>query len=91
MSGRPIKRTLRHRGPGHAPGDAQKTPEGQGLAAESRDSYAVRNAAILRVMFELALRVSEVVRLDVEDLELDHGALVGGQGKAEPSKRCSAC
>ena len=58
------------------------------LAAEPRDSYAVRNVAMLRVMFDLALRVSEVVRLDVEDLELDRGALwVSGKGRgAQPAR-----
>ena len=51
------------------------------LAAAPRDSYAIRNVAMLRVMFDLALRVSEVVKLDVADLELDRGALLGvGEG-----------
>ncbi len=54
------------------------------LAAEPGDSYAVRNVAMLRVMFDLALRVSEVRQLDVADLELDRGALwVSGKGRAE--------
>ena len=44
------------------------------LAAAPRDGYAVRNVAMLRVMFDLALRVSEVRQLDVADLELDRGA-----------------
>ena len=57
------------------------------LAAEPRDSYAVRNVAMLRVMFDLALRISEVVKLDVADLELDRGALwVCGKGRAEKEK-----
>ena len=43
-------------------------------AAEPSDSYAVRNVAMLRVMFDLALRVSEVVRLEVADLEPRPGA-----------------
>jgi len=54
------------------------------LAAAPRDNYAVRNVAMLRVMFDLALRVSEVRQLDVADLELDRGALwVSGKGRAE--------
>ena len=39
---------------------------------------------MLRVMFDLALRVSEVRQLDVADLELDRGALwVSGKGRAD--------
>ncbi len=54
------------------------------LAAGPRDSYAVRNVAMLRVMFDLALRVSEVRQLDVADLDLDRRALwVSGKGRAE--------
>ena len=37
------------------------------LAAEPRYSNAVRNVAMLRVMFDLALRVSEVRQLDVAE------------------------
>ena len=72
--------TLRDtRGPG-----VETVAEMMRLAAAPRDSYAVRNVAMLRVMFDLALRVSEVVRLDVVDLELDRGALwVSGKGRAE--------
>ena len=72
--------TLRDtRGPG-----VETVAEMLRLAAEPRDSYALRNVAMLRVMFDLALRVSEVVRLDVADLELDRGAIwVSGKGRAE--------
>ncbi len=39
---------------------------------------------MLRVMLDLALRVSEIRQLDVADLELDRGALwVSGKGRAE--------
>ena len=71
--------TLRDtRGPG-----VETVAEMLRLAAAPRDSYAVRNVAMLRVMFDLALRVSEVVRLDVADLELDRAALwVCGKGRA---------
>ena len=72
--------TLRDtRGPG-----VETVAEMLSLAAEPRDSHAVRNVAMLRVIFDLALRVSEVVRLDVADLELDRGALwVAGKGRGE--------
>jgi len=72
--------TLRDtRGPG-----VETVAEMLRLAAAPRDSYAVRNVAMLRVMFDLALRVSEVRQLDVADLELDRGALwVAGKGQAE--------
>ena len=53
------------------------------LAAEPCDSYAIRNVAMLRVMFDLALRVSEVRQLDVSDLELDRGALWHGDCQAD--------
>ena len=44
----------------------------------------VRNVAILRLLFDLALRVSEVVTLDLADLELDrHAVWVSGKGRAE--------
>ncbi len=45
------------------------------LAGEPGDAYAVRNVALLRVMFDLALRVSEVVALDLADLEPDQGVV----------------
>ena len=72
--------TLRDtRGPG-----VETVAEMLRLAAAPRDTYAVRNVAMLRVMFDLALRVSEVRQLDVADLELDRGALwVSGKGRAE--------
>ena len=72
--------TLRDtRGPG-----VETVAEMLRLAAAPRDSYAVRNVAMLRVMFDLALRVSEVRQLDVADLELDRGALwVSGKGRAD--------
>ena len=72
--------TLRDtRGPG-----VETVAEMLRLATEPRDSYAARNVAMLRVMFDLALRVSEVVRLDVADLELDRAALwVSGKGRAD--------
>ena len=89
----PRCRPVGHRGPGRAPGDAQRHPRAGGvetvaemlrLAAEPSDSHAVRNVAMLRVMFDLALRVSEVRQLDVADLQLDRGALwVSGKGRAE--------
>ena len=53
------------------------------LAAEPSDSYAVRNVAMLRVMFDLALRVSEVRQLDVADLELDRGAVGVWEGPGQ--------
>ena len=65
------RETLRDtRGPG-----VETVAERLRLAVEPRDTYAVRNVAILRVMFDLALRVSEVRQLDVADLELDRRAL----------------
>ena len=80
--------TLRDtRGPG-----VETVAEMLRLAAAPRDSYAVRNVAMLRVMFDLALRVSEVRQLDVADLELDRGALLGvgegpgREGGAQPAR-----
>ena len=56
--------TLRDtRGPG-----VETVAEMLRLAAAPRDSYAVRNVAMLRVMFDLALRVSEVRQLDVAEV-----------------------
>ena len=75
--------TLRDtRGPG-----VEMVAEMLRLAAEPRDSYAVRNVAMLRVMFDLALRVSEIRELDAADLKLDQGALwVSGKGRgAQPA------
>ena len=52
------------------------------LAGEPGDAYAGRNVALLRVMFDLALRVSEVVTLELADLEPDRGTVwVMGKGR----------
>ena len=45
----------------------------------------VRDRAILRLLWDLALRRSEVVGLDVEDVDLERGRLmVHGKGRGEP-------
>ena len=45
----------------------------------------VRDRAILRPLWDLALRRSEVVGLDVEDVDLERGRLmVHGEGRGEP-------
>ena len=56
------------------------------LAGAPRDSYSARNVAMLPVMFDLALRVSEVRQLDVADLELDRRALLWVSGKDRAEK-----
>lgn len=49
-----------------------------------QDRKAIRDRAILRLLFDLALRRGEVVGLDLEDLDLDVGTLaVLGKGRSE--------
>jgi integrase/recombinase XerC len=49
------------------------------------DGKAKRDRAIVRLLFDLALRREEVVRLDVADVNLEDGfILVTGKGKREP-------
>src|SRR5262249_57234802 len=50
--------------------------------AHRRDAKAVRDRALLRLLFDLGLRRSEVVRLDVADLDRGGGTLaVLGKGR----------
>lgn len=54
------------------------------LAALDRraDAKAARDRATIRLLFDLALRRAEVVRLDLEDLDLERGTLaVLGKGR----------
>lgn len=52
-----------------------------------RDRKAVRDRAVLRLLFDLALRRKEVVGLDVEDLDRQAGTVaVLGKGKAQKIK-----
>lgn len=45
---------------------------------------STRDMAILRLMFDLGLRVSEITQLNYEDLELDRNAIwIKGKGKSE--------
>jgi integrase/recombinase XerC len=53
--------------------------------AGRKDPKAVRDRAILRLLFDLGLRRGEVVALDVADLDLDRGA-VSVMGKARAQK-----
>lgn len=53
-----------------------------------QDAKAVRDRALLRVLYDLALRRGEVVRLDVADVDLEAGTLsIIGKGKTEPELR----
>ncbi len=53
------------------------------LAGAPGDSHALRNVAMLRLLFDLALRVSEVVALDLADLELDRGTVWVNKGRED--------
>jgi integrase/recombinase XerC len=51
---------------------------------ERLDSKAMRDRAVLRLLFDLALRRGEVVSLDVEDVDLEAGTVdVLGKGRTE--------
>ena len=54
-------------------------------AVEGRHAKAVRDRAILRLLFDLALRRAEVVGLDVEDVDLAEATVsILGKGREEP-------
>jgi integrase/recombinase XerC len=58
-----------------------------GQLAGRSDPKAVRDRAILRLLFDLALRRAEVTGLDLEDLDLDAGTLaVLGKGRHEKAR-----
>ncbi len=58
-----------------------------GEAGKRADTKGTRDVAILHLLYDLALRRAEVVRLDVDDVDLDAGLLaVVGKGKTEPEK-----
>jgi len=50
-----------------------------------KDDKAIRDRAILRLLYDLGLRRGEVVSLDLEDLDLDKGVLAV-RGKGEEQK-----
>ena len=53
-------------------------------AVEGRHAKAARDRAILRLLFDLALRRAEVVGLDVADVDLEAGTVcILGKGRAE--------
>jgi len=55
--------------------------------AERDDAKGKRDLAALRLLYDLALRRSEVVGLDLEDVDLDEGTvLVLGKGRAEKAR-----
>lgn len=57
------------------------------IAAGQVDVKAKRDVAILRLLFDLGLRRSEVVGLDVEDLDLDAGFIaVLGKGQMQKQR-----
>lgn len=50
------------------------------------DKKALRDRAVLRLLYDLGLRRSEVVGLDVDDLDLDAGTVaVLGKGRTQKS------
>jgi integrase/recombinase XerC len=52
-----------------------------------RDKKALRDRAALRLLYDLGLRRSEVVALDVDDLDLDAGTVaVLGKGRTQKTK-----
>ena len=52
-----------------------------------RDKKALRDRAALRLLYDLGLRRSEVVGLDVDDLDLDAGTISGmGKGHTQTTK-----
>ncbi len=54
---------------------------------ERRDAKGKRDRAVLRLLFDLALRRGEVVSLDFEDVDLEAGTLdVLGKGRTEKSR-----
>jgi len=70
------------RGPGNA-----AIREVLDALAKRSDVKAKRDRAILRLLYDLALRRSEVTRLDVEDCDLEAGTLaVVGKGRAAKVK-----
>jgi site-specific recombinase XerC len=67
------------RGPGHA--GFRKLLEAM---AGRRDTKALRDRALLRLLYDLGLRRAEVVGLDVEDLDLADGTVaVLGKGRTQ--------
>ena len=51
--------------------------------ADSNDEKSIRDRAIIRLLFDLALRREEVVRLDVDDLDLEGGTIaILGNGRS---------
>jgi integrase/recombinase XerC len=70
------------RGPGHA--GFRKLLE---ALAGRRDTKALRDRALLRLLYDLGLRRAEVVSLDVEDLDLAAGTVaVLGKGRTQRVK-----
>ena len=70
------------RGPGHA-GFGKLLD----ILAGRRDTKALRDRALLRLLYDLGLRRAEVVGLDVEDLDLAAGTVaVLGKGRAQKVK-----
>jgi integrase/recombinase XerC len=52
-----------------------------------RDKKALRDRAVLRLLYDLGLRRSEVVGLDVDDLDLDAGTVaILGKGRTQKAK-----
>ena len=57
------------------------------VASQQAQPKSMRDRAILRLLFDLALRASELVNLDLEDIDLEAGEIaILGKGKLEKQR-----
>lgn len=61
--------------------DACETPVARGLTPEDALASAVRNAAIVALLYDAMIRASELCRLELADIDLKSGRLVVRSGK----------